>query len=171
MTRLESGEIAPALAAVPVGPVIEAALDRVPDLGPAGVKLDDDLPPALCDAMLLEQVLVNVLENAAKYGPPDGLVRVDGRLVEGEIVISVTDEGAGIAAADLPHIFDSFYRAQREDRTIPGTGLGLAIARGLTEAMGGRIWAVSPKPNAARDAAPGTVIGIALPRAPVAIPA
>jgi len=165
MTRLESGEIAPALAAVPVGPVIEAALDRVPDLGPAGVKLDDDLPAALCDAMLLEQVLVNVLENAAKYGPPDGLVRVDGRLVEGEIVISVTDEGSGIATDDLPHIFDSFYRARREDRTIPGTGLGLAIARGLTEAMGGRIWAVSPRPNAARDAAPGTVISIALPRA------
>ena len=165
MTRLESGEIVPALASVQIGTVIDAALDRVPDLGPVGVKLEENLPAALCDPLLLEQVLVNILENAAKYGPPNGLVRVDARVSEGEIVIAVTDEGPGISAADLPHIFDSFYRAQREDRTIPGTGLGLAIARGLTEAMGGRIWATSPRPDAARDAAPGTVISIALPKA------
>ncbi len=167
MTRLESGEIAPKLEAVQVGPIIEAALDRVPDLGPVGVRLGENLPPALCDATLLEQVLVNVLENAAKYGPEHGLVRVDASLLDAEIMIAVTDEGPGIALADQAHIFDSFYRARREDRVIPGTGLGLAIARGLTEAMGGRIWVISPRPEAAPDAAPGTIIRIALPRAPV----
>jgi len=63
----------------------------------------------------------------------------------------------------MPLVFDSFYRARREDRTVPGTGLGLAIARGLTEAMGGHIAARSPRPDAPRDGAPGTVIDIALP--------
>ena len=167
MTRLDSGEITPKLTAVAIGPVIEQALDRVPELGPSGVNLEDQLPAVLCDPTLLEQILVNVLENAAKYGPANGLVRIGGRRASSEVVISITDEGPGIAALDLPHVFDSFYRAQREDRTIPGTGLGLAIARGLTEAMGGRIWATSPRPGAARDAAPGTMISIALPLAAV----
>ena len=62
-------------------------------------------------------------------------------------------------------MFDSFYRAQREDRTVPGTGLGLAIARGLIEAMGGHIEAQSPRPDAARDGAPGTVVHIDMPAA------
>ena len=79
--------------------------------------------------------------------------------------VIVTDEGPGIPPDDLPHIFDSFYRARREDRTVPGTGLGLAIARGLIESMGGTITARSPRPDAPRDGAPGTLIEITLPAA------
>jgi len=79
------------------------------------------------------------------------------------VCIEVADEGVGIPAADLEHVFDSFYRARREDRTVAGTGLGLAIARGLVEAMDGEIAAESPRPDAPADGAPGTVIRVWLP--------
>jgi two-component system, OmpR family, sensor histidine kinase KdpD len=165
MTRLETGEVVPKITPVVLRGVVDAALDRVPDLDLPGVMLADDLPLCLCDPMLLEQALVNVLENAVKYGPSHGLVRIWAASDGKEITLHVADEGPGISPEDLPHIFDSFYRARREDRVVPGTGLGLAIARGLVEAMGGRIWARSPRPDAALDASPGTDIAIALPQA------
>ena len=77
----------------------------------------------------------------------------------------MADEGVGIPLADMPHVFDSFYRARRGDRVAPGTGLGLAIARGLVEAMGGTIEAVSPRPDLPRDGSPGTIISLRLPAA------
>ena len=95
-------------------------------------------------------VLLNLLENAAKFSPPGSLVAVRGGTAGREASIAVLDEGVGIAADDLPHVFDSFYRARRGDRVAPGTGLGLAIARGMMEAMGGRIEARSPAPRRAR---------------------
>jgi two-component system sensor histidine kinase KdpD len=173
MTRLETGEVAPRLEAVALADLLALSISRVPGLAQVAIEIPHDLPPVQADPTLLEQILVNVLENAAKYGPPDGLVRVSahaGRRRAGAagadanwIHIAVADEGPGIPAEDMPQVFDSFYRARREDRTVPGTGLGLAIARGLTEAMGGHITARSPRPDAPRDGAPGTVIDIALP--------
>ncbi len=71
----------------------------------------------------------------------------------------------GIAPEDLPHVFDSFYRAGRVDRVAPGTGLGIAIARGFITAMGGRIEAVSPRPDAPPLGFPGTVVILHLPTA------
>ncbi|MGC9271731.1 sensor histidine kinase, partial [Acidiphilium sp.] len=79
------------------------------------------------------------------------------------IAISVADEGIGIDAADLPHVFDSFFRASRGDRIAPGTGLGLAIARAFVEAMNGTITAISPRTDLPRDGLPGTIITISLP--------
>ncbi len=166
MTRLETGEVAPRLEAVPLGELIDLSIERVAGLGHVAARVAEGTPPALADPALLEQVLVNVLENAAKYGPPHGLVRVTAGPEGGRAVrLTVADEGPGIPASDLPQVFDSFYRARREDRTIPGTGLGLAIARGLIESMGGTIAARSPRPDAARDATPGTLIEITLPAA------
>ncbi len=162
MTRLESGEIAPRIVPVALEEVVEAAIARVPLLGPVGLNLPDDLPRVAADPALLEQVLVNVLDNAHKYGPHGGFVRVSAQLFGREISLRIADEGRGIAAEDLPHVFDSFYRARHGDRGV-GTGLGLAIARGLTDAMGGSIAAVSPRPDAPADGAPGTVIILTLP--------
>jgi two-component system sensor histidine kinase KdpD len=71
----------------------------------------------------------------------------------------------GIPPQDLPHVFDSFFRASRGDRVAPGTGLGLAIARGMAEAMQGSIAAHSPRPDLPRDGAPGTVLTLRLPAA------
>jgi two-component system sensor histidine kinase KdpD len=125
----------------------------------------------IADPALLEQVMVNLLENAVKYGAKTGEVTLSARRSGPEIAISVSDTGPGIPAEELPHIFNSFYRARREDRTVPGTGLGLAIARGLTEAMGGTIEAVSPgiQPpgaNARASDGPGATVTLRLPAAP-----
>ena len=79
--------------------------------------------------------------------------------------IEIEDEGIGIPPADLPHVFESFFRVHRGDRAALtlGTGLGLAIARGLIDAMGGTIEARSPRPNRSADMAPGTIITLRLP--------
>jgi two-component system sensor histidine kinase KdpD len=166
LTRLESGAIQPRLGPVPLADLIDAAIARVPGLDAVAVNLAPALPDALADAALLEQVLVNVLDNAQRYAPAGSLVRVSAQVAHGtphgRITIEVADEGVGIAAADLPHVFDSFYRARRGDRTAPGTGLGLAIARGLMQAMDGGIEAASPRPDAPRDGSPGTVIVLSI---------
>jgi two-component system sensor histidine kinase KdpD len=168
MTRLETGEIAPRLESVVLAELADEAIARVPGLGHVALDLPPDLPAVRADPALLEQVLVNLLENAAKYGPEGGLVRVSGQTAGGKVLVSVADEGPGIPPDDLPHVFDSFYRARRGDRVVPGTGLGLAIARGLTEAMGGSITASSPRPDMPRDGSPGTRIDLTLPRAVLA---
>jgi len=165
MTRLETGEIAPRIAAVALPEVIEAAIARVPGTSHVGVDLQPGLARVAADPALLEQVLVNLLDNAVKYSPPGGIISVSTWVVGDRVALSVTDEGVGIAPDDLPYVFDSFYRARRQDRVGPGTGLGLAIARGLMEAMGGTIEAQSPRPDAPADGAPGTMITLTLPMA------
>ena len=163
LTRLESGEVRPRLEATPVAVVIDAALARLPQALLVQVQVPDELHAA-ADPALLEQVLFNVLDNAMKYAPEGGLLRVRAMLDGARVVIEVEDEGVGIASSDLAHVFDSFFRVHRRDRMplSAGTGLGLAIARGLVEAMGGRIEATSPRPHRAADAAPGTVVTIRL---------
>ncbi len=101
------------------------------------------LPFVRGDEKLLEQVLFNLLDNAHKYGG-DGGAAIHARQEGDQVVISVTDEGAGVKPADLERIFEKFYRGGRTDGRKPGTGLGLSICRGLVEAMGGAIAAQSP---------------------------
>jgi two-component system sensor histidine kinase KdpD len=166
MTRLESGEVAPRRERVRVADAIDAAIARVPTGSHIVAKLAPNLPDARADPALLEQVLVNVLDNAVKYSPEGSMVRVTAEAAGGMVAIAIADEGVGIAPEDLPHVFDSFFRARREDRARPGTGLGLAIARGLIEAMGGTIEAFSPRPDAPRGGAPGTIVRLRLPALP-----
>jgi two-component system sensor histidine kinase KdpD len=162
ITRLESGEIMPRRLALDLREVIEAAIARVPGALTAMVTLPDPVPGVEADPALLEQVLVNVLDNAVKYSPHGARIQVRAEVSAGSVLVRVADEGMGIAPTDLLHVFDSFYRAGRGDRVAAGTGLGLAIARGLVEAMGGSISAESPNPDAARDGLPGTVITMRL---------
>ena len=163
LTRLESGQVSPRLAPVRIDEPIEAACARLPRGPQLAVVLPDPVPIVLADAALLEQALVNVLENAAKYSPAGSLVRVRASVERDMACIAVADEGVGIPPDDLAHVFDSFFRAQRGDRVPPGTGLGLAIARGMVEAMAGRIEARSPRPEMPADGLPGTVLTIRLP--------
>jgi two-component system sensor histidine kinase KdpD len=163
MTRLESGEVAPRLETMALRDAVDAALARVGDANLLVVNLPEDLPAVRADPQLFETVLVHVLENAAKYSPEGSVLRVHGERVGSQACLSVADEGMGIPPADLPHVFDSFYRVQREERTRLGTGLGLAIARGLVESMSGSITVQSPRPDAPKDGAPGTVVTICLP--------
>ena len=165
LTRLESGQINPRLARLPVGDVIAAALERGGGAPHVAVRLGEPPAAVLADAALLEQVLVNLLENAVKYSPAGSLIGISATRLGDEVRIAVSDEGIGIPADDLPHVFDSFFRAHRGDRVAPGTGLGLAIARGMIEAMDGRIDARSPRPDTPADGLPGTSVVIHLPAA------
>ncbi len=158
MTRLETGDIAPLLEALDVREAVEGASLRVPGLAGLLLEIPPGIPKIRADPALFEQVLVNILENAAKYASVGSPVMVTARKSGRDILVSIADSGPGISMVDLPHIFDSFYRARLGDRTIPGTGLGLAIARGLVEAMGGTIEALSPRPGAPSSGAPGTSI-------------
>jgi two-component system sensor histidine kinase MprB len=120
---------------------VASALDRVRPRAP-GVTFDVKAEswPVIGEPPLLERAVTNLLDNAAKWSPEDGTVTV--RLDDG--VLTVTDEGPGISAADLPHVFDRFYRSS-EARTLPGSGLGLSIVRRAAERHGGTVTAESPK--------------------------
>jgi two-component system sensor histidine kinase KdpD len=109
-----------------------------------GLEIPPTLPAPGLDPALLHQVLGNLLDNALKFSGPGGRVTARARPRPGAVEIAVEDDGPGIAPADLPRIFDPFFRATRTDRVAAGSGLGLAIAHGLTQAMGGRIAAASP---------------------------
>jgi two-component system sensor histidine kinase KdpD len=147
MMRLESGALELRREWVDIGDVIGTALSRLVhtlDQYQLVVDVAPDLPMLWIDFVLVEHVLVNLLENAAKYSPPQAVIRVSARREQQSIVVAVEDEGIGVPAAELERIFDKFYRVQRGDRQGAGTGLGLSICRGIMEAHGGRIFARSP---------------------------
>jgi two-component system sensor histidine kinase KdpD len=142
MTRLESGMVEIKLDLADVGEILGAALERARSVlarHRLKIALAPDLPMLRLDPILFEQVLFNLLDNAAKYAPPGSRIDVEARREDDVVTIDVIDEGPGIPAADLDRIFDKFYRVQAQDRRRAGTGLGLAICRGFIEAQGGRI--------------------------------
>jgi two-component system, OmpR family, sensor histidine kinase KdpD len=142
MTRLESGAIEPRIGPVDLGDLVGSALERTAKiLGAHHIKIDipANLPMLELDPVLFEQVLFNILDNAAKYAPAGSLIRIEAHDGNSGVRLSVVDEGPGVAPADLERIFDKFYRVHAQDRQRAGTGLGLAICRGFIEAMGGTI--------------------------------
>ncbi|MBV8090107.1 MAG: sensor histidine kinase KdpD [Alphaproteobacteria bacterium] len=163
MTRLESGAIELNLELIDVAEIIGSALQRAGNVL-AGHKTEVNIAPGLpmlrLDAVLFEQVLFNLLDNAAKYSPAGSTINIrasrDGELVE----IEVVDEGTGIPPADLERIFDKFYRVHAQDRRRAGTGLGLAICRGFVEALGGWIEARNRRDRS------GAVLTIRMPVVP-----
>jgi len=163
MSRLEAGVLGTKVEALPVREVVEAAVKR---LGRrlAGHTLDidlgDDLPLVLADPLLLEQSIVNLLDNAAKYAAQGTRIRVAATATPERELVTIEDEGAGIAPDALAHIFDKFYRAKDADRRAAGTGLGLAVARGFVESFGGTLEAAN------RSGGKGAVLTLSLPRAP-----
>jgi two-component system sensor histidine kinase KdpD len=165
MARVETGEIAPKRERLQLAEIVEAAIARVNGAMYAGVNIADEATHVMADPALLEQIIVNLLDNAVKYAPEGGRIAISARRAGAQVAISVADEGVGIAAADLPNVFDSFFRATRGDRVAPGTGLGLAIAKAFAEAMGGSIRAQSPRLDLPADGAPGTVITVEIPAA------
>src|SRR4029079_6394687 len=107
------------------------------------LELGPELPMLELDAVLFEQVLFNLLDNAAKYAPPGTTISIRGIRDPGNVSLQILDEGDGIPPAELESVFDKFYRAQKGDHVRPGTGLGLAISRGFVEAMHGTISAAN----------------------------
>jgi two-component system, OmpR family, sensor histidine kinase KdpD len=146
MTKLESGAVMPNVALHDLGEIVGSALRRAARiLARHRVELDlaPDLPMLELDAVLFEQVLFNLLDNAAKYAPPETTIYIQSWRSGDSVLLRVLDEGGGIPSSDLDHIFDKFYRAQKTDQVRAGTGLGLAISRGFIEAMHGTIVAAN----------------------------
>jgi len=106
------------------------------------IEVPDDLPLVKVDAVLIAQVLTNLLDNGCKYSQPGAPISISVKRVRDEVQVSVRDCGIGIPETDLEHVFDKFYRVQRQE-VIAGTGLGLSICKGIIEAHGGRIWAAN----------------------------
>ena len=108
--------------------------------------MPDTLPYVYGDPQRLDQILVNLLSNAVKYTPDTGSILILAQEDKGKnmVRVSVADTGIGIPADLLPHIFDRFFRAERDETAhILGTGLGLSITKGLVEAHSGEIWVES----------------------------
>jgi len=146
MTRLESGAVTPKLAPHDVSEIIGSTLQRTTKiLRNHSVRLDlaTDVPMVSVDAVLFEQVLFNLLDNAAKYAASGTTVFIRTWADRDSVVLQILDEGEGIPQNDLEHIFDKFYRVPKADQIRPGTGLGLAISRGFVEAMNGTIVAAN----------------------------
>jgi two-component system, OmpR family, sensor histidine kinase KdpD len=146
MTKLESGAIIPNSAPHDLGELVGSALERTRKIlahHRVEVDLAKDLPMVEIDPVLFEQVLFNLLDNAAKYAPAGTRVRIQSWRDTDWVGLQVLDEGAGIPPGDLEQIFDKFYRAHKVDQVRPGTGLGLAISRGFIEAMHGTISAAN----------------------------
>ena len=163
MTKLESGALSVAQVAFGMGEVVERVLTRIRRRAGArelASQAAGDLS-AVGDAILAEQVLANIVENAVRFSPPGAHIDVVARREAGRVIVEVVDEGPGAPQAELPMLFDKFYRSPATSANQQGTGLGLSITRGLVEAMGGE---VSARPR--DDGRPGLVVGFWLPGAP-----
>ena len=137
LSRLQAAAVVPAQAIWTADALAEQALDDLPNGDRVRVDFPDDLPPIQTDAAQLQRALVNVLENALKFSPPDSPVLLRAESRDGDVVFRVEDQGPGIEADEAESIFEPFHRG----RGSGGSGLGLAIARGFVVANGGRIWA------------------------------
>jgi two-component system sensor histidine kinase KdpD len=142
MTRLEAGSLIPKIELVDLAEIVGATLQRAKPIlqhHKIATQLAPGLPMLQLDMVLMEQVLFNLLDNAAKYAPNGSQIAIQAQQIGDQIRIDILDEGDGLPAEDLERIFDKFYRVHRADRQRAGTGLGLAICRGFVEAMGGSI--------------------------------
>jgi len=158
MTRLESGAMRLKPDAADIQDLIGSSLEEVSSrLGSRTMLVDvpDDLPLVSMDFVLIQRVLVNVIDNALKYSPPETQIEIKATMAGAFVEIMVADQGVGIPQEDLTRIFDKFYRVQRPNN-VNGTGLGLAICKGIVDAHGGFISAEN-RPGG------GTAITIALP--------
>ncbi|GAA0580772.1 sensor histidine kinase KdpD [Caenispirillum bisanense] len=142
MTRLGYGAMQPRRDWTDLHDVVGRAVQRLRDvLEPFRVSVDiaPETPLLWADPVLMEQVLVNVLDNAAKYSPANGLIVVEAGPRDGALELRVEDDGPGIPPDERELVFDMFYRVKARDSRTAGTGLGLSICRGLIEAHGGTI--------------------------------
>jgi nitrogen-specific signal transduction histidine kinase len=147
MTRIESGAVRLQKEWHPLEEVVGAALTRMEGrlrARPIRTRFPPDLPLVRIDGVLIEQVLINLLENALKYTPPDSPIDLSASVAEKGIVFEIADYGPGLPPGEEKKIFEKFYRAGPQQEG--GVGLGLAICRGIIEAHGGRIWAQN-RPN------------------------
>lgn len=160
MTKLEAGSIKPNMARHDVGEIVGSVLERARKIlarHTVEIEIAADLPMLELDPVLFEQVLFNLLDNAAKYAPTETTVRIESWQDGNMVKLQILDEGGGIPPEEIELVFEKFHRASKGDQVRAGTGLGLAISRGFVEAMGGTIDAAN------RSDRSGAVFTITLP--------
>ncbi|HLL09570.1 MAG TPA: ATP-binding protein [Rubrivivax sp.] len=149
VSRITRGLVTLDKEVVELSEVVAAAVEQVRPLIESRrhallLDLDERPAPVLASRLRMTQVMANLLDNAAKYSPPGGTVRVELRVLDGQVRVAVIDGGIGISEALLPHVFEPFTQAERGSaRSEGGLGLGLAVVKGLVELQGGRVHAQS----------------------------
>jgi two-component system sensor histidine kinase KdpD len=158
LSRVQAGitvEGEPLLLQHLIAPLVAAELSRWP-MVQIDLEIPGDLPTVSGELTYVEQVLRNLLSNAAKYGGPNASIEVIARHAGREVEVRVLDRGTGISEAEVDQLFRLFYRSATTARQASGAGIGLYVCRGLVRAMGGRIWA-APRPGG------GSEFGFSLP--------
>ena len=155
MVRVEADALAVHKEWQPLEEALGVALLRLEERlagHPADTRLPATLPLVPIDELLIEQVFINLLDNAAKHTSPGTRITISAWASDDMVVVEVADEGAGIRPGDEEAIFRKFHRSPGADHSGPagGSGLGLTICRGIIAAHGGRIWL---EPNAGKGAA------------------
>ncbi len=141
LNRIESGTVMPALTPVAVRDLFGEAVERA-GMAAAGRDIEVDAPSDVivsCDASLLVQALVNLIENAAKYSKAGGAIRLEVRKEGGSAALAVEDQGPGIPPDELPYVFERFYRGSGRPAGVKGSGLGLAIVKAFVGLSGGTV--------------------------------
>jgi two-component system sensor histidine kinase KdpD len=144
LSRIQAGSLVLQRAWYDLGALVDDVLGRLRAVishHGLTVSIAEELPPVFLDYILIDEVLANLVENAAKYSPQGSEIMIRVTVHGDEVRLEVADRGPGIPPEALPRLFEPFYRVRREGRTPRGTGLGLAVTKGLVEAHGGRIWA------------------------------
>lgn len=142
MTRLEAGALSVRKEWQPFEEVVGVALRRLDPVlqgRPVETRIGTDLPLVPIDGLLIQQVLTNLLENAAKYSPATSPIEISAQRQQQTLLVEVADRGPGIPAADRQQVFEMFFRSPNAGGRT-GVGLGLAICRGIVQLHGGRIW-------------------------------
>jgi two-component system sensor histidine kinase KdpD len=146
MAQLDANQFELQLQAQPIQQAIKDALEKAkPTLArhPVDVRLPSDLPSVRMDESRIAEVIIQLLENAAKYSPPESPIHITGEVRSGMVMTSVADRGPGIDDFEQSLIFEKFYRGRDQRLQVQGTGMGLAIAKAIVEAHGGKIGVTS----------------------------
>jgi signal transduction histidine kinase len=163
LSRIQAGRVAMTIGAVDLAELADSVAERNRTRAPGHTIETDfpsDFPTIRGDQEKLRQALANLVDNAIKYSPDGGSIKIAGRGRGDVVVVSVSDTGIGMPREELAHVFDRFHRVDtRLSRATQGVGLGLYICRVIVEAHGGRIWAESPGPGR------GSTFWIQLPQA------
>jgi two-component system, OmpR family, sensor histidine kinase KdpD len=142
MAQLDANKVEFRFELAPIRPTVDEALDELKQLlvqHPVDVRIPDDLPHARMDSAHIKEVLVHLLENAAKYSPAGAPIRVTAEAKDRMLTISIADRGPGIDDFEQSLVFEKFYRGRNQRVQVHGTGMGLAICKAIVEAHGGRL--------------------------------
>lgn len=142
MAQLDAKKVEFKFAPAPLRPIVEevlAELKQVLGHHPVEVRIPDDMPPARMDSAHIKEVLVHLIENAAKYSPDGTPIRIGGEAKESVLTVSIADRGPGIDDFEQSMVFEKFYRGRNQRVQVHGTGMGLAICKAIVEAHGGRL--------------------------------